>query len=92
MLTQAQVDFYREHGYVVVKGMFTPEEAARFRAESHALIERLQRIGNGVDQDGDIGQPLAGATFDIGDQRLQLIQNQAGDTFQRQVNGGCDAP
>jgi len=45
MLTQAQVDFYREHGYVVVKGMFTPEEAARFRSESHALIERLQRIG-----------------------------------------------
>ncbi len=43
MLTQAQVDHYREHGYLLVEGMFSPAEAARFRHEAHALIERLQR-------------------------------------------------
>ena len=45
MLTQAQVDFFREHGYLLVEGMFTPAEAAAFRAEAHAVIERLQRGG-----------------------------------------------
>ena len=44
MLTQAQVDFFREHGYLLVSGMFTPAEAAAFRTEAHAVIERLRRI------------------------------------------------
>lgn len=41
MLTQEQKDFYAENGYVLVKGMFSPEEAAAYRAEGHALIERI---------------------------------------------------
>lgn len=45
MLTQAQVDFFREHGYLLVPGMFSAAEAAQYRQESHALIERLQRGG-----------------------------------------------
>lgn len=44
MLTQEQLDFYHENGYLLVKGLFTREEAAAFRAEAHALIERLQRV------------------------------------------------
>jgi hypothetical protein len=44
MLTQTQVDFFREHGYLLVEGMFLAEEAAAFRADAHALIERLRRI------------------------------------------------
>jgi len=44
MLTQAQVDFYREHGYLLVEGMFSAEEAAQFRVEAHAVIERLRSI------------------------------------------------
>jgi ectoine hydroxylase-related dioxygenase (phytanoyl-CoA dioxygenase family) len=43
MLTQAQVDQYREHGYLLVEGMFSSEEAAQFRQEAHALIARLQQ-------------------------------------------------
>jgi ectoine hydroxylase-related dioxygenase (phytanoyl-CoA dioxygenase family) len=44
MLTQQQVDFYRENGYLLVEGLFSTEEAAQFRQEAHALIERLQKI------------------------------------------------
>jgi ectoine hydroxylase-related dioxygenase (phytanoyl-CoA dioxygenase family) len=46
MLTQDQLDFYQENGYLHVKGLFTREEAASFRQEAHALIERLQKISN----------------------------------------------
>lgn len=46
MLNQDQVNFYRENGYLLVEGMFSKEEAARFRQEAHALIERLQRVGD----------------------------------------------
>ncbi len=45
MLTQDQVDFYRENGYLLVQGMFSSEEAAHFREEAHALIARLQQLG-----------------------------------------------
>jgi len=46
MLTQDQLDFYQENGYLHVKGLFTREEAAAFRAEAHALIDRLQKTSN----------------------------------------------
>jgi ectoine hydroxylase-related dioxygenase (phytanoyl-CoA dioxygenase family) len=46
MLTQEQIDFYQENGYVLVKGLFTRAEAAVFRQEAHALIERLQQTRN----------------------------------------------
>ena len=39
-LTQDQLDFYHEHGYVHVSGMFTSEEAAAYRTEIHAIAER----------------------------------------------------
>ncbi|MBI1300002.1 phytanoyl-CoA dioxygenase family protein [bacterium] len=45
MLTQEQVDFYRENGYLLVQGMFSAEEAAHFREDAHALIARLQQLG-----------------------------------------------
>ena len=41
MLTPDQLDFYKENGYLLVEGVFTKEEAAAYRAESHALAERL---------------------------------------------------
>ena len=46
MLTQDQLDFYQENGYLHVKGLFTREEADSFRQEAHALIERLQKTTN----------------------------------------------
>ncbi len=46
MLAQSQLDFYQENGYLLVEGMFTPEEAARFRQEAHDLIARLQAVTN----------------------------------------------
>jgi phytanoyl-CoA hydroxylase len=46
MLSQEQLDFYQEHGYLLVKGLLTPEEAARLRAEAHGIIERLSAIKN----------------------------------------------
>lgn len=44
MLTDAQLEFYHENGYVLVPGLLTPEEAAHYRAETHALMERLAHV------------------------------------------------
>jgi ectoine hydroxylase-related dioxygenase (phytanoyl-CoA dioxygenase family) len=44
MLTDEQLTFYQENGYVLAPGMFSPEEAAALRCETHALAERLARI------------------------------------------------
>lgn len=41
MLTQEQQEFYQENGYLLVKGLFTRDEAAAWRRECHALAERL---------------------------------------------------
>ena len=41
MLSNDQIQHYREQGYVLVRAMFTPEEASAYRAECHALAERL---------------------------------------------------
>ena len=41
MLTEDQKQFFADNGYLLVKGMFTKEEAAALRAEGHALINRI---------------------------------------------------
>ncbi|HYN87286.1 MAG TPA: phytanoyl-CoA dioxygenase family protein [Ardenticatenaceae bacterium] len=41
MLTNEQLAFYRENGYVLIEGMFSQAEARALRQEGHALIERL---------------------------------------------------
>lgn len=46
MLTQDQIDFYRENGYLLVKNAFSKTEAAAFRTEAHALIARLSASRN----------------------------------------------
>lgn len=39
-LTEEQKAFYETNGYVLVRGLLSPEEAATYRAEVHALNER----------------------------------------------------
>ena len=39
-LSVEQRIFYQRNGYIHVSGMFTPEEAAAYRAEIHAIAER----------------------------------------------------
>jgi phytanoyl-CoA hydroxylase len=46
MLSREDIDFYRESGYVLVRGMFTPDEAAMYRKECHDLAERLSKKAN----------------------------------------------
>ncbi|MCS7220716.1 MAG: phytanoyl-CoA dioxygenase family protein [Anaerolineae bacterium] len=46
MLTQEQLAFYRENGYLLVKGLLTREEAEMYRRECHALAERLSAHAN----------------------------------------------
>jgi len=41
MLTEDQKQFYADNGYVVVRGLLTPEEAAAYRRETHDLAQRL---------------------------------------------------
>ena len=43
MLTAEQIEQYRENGYLHVTGLLTQEEAAYYRAETHALAERLSQ-------------------------------------------------
>lgn len=53
MLTDEQIAFYRDNGYLLVKGLFTKEEAAELRSECHALAARLS--GHGHDMDATWG-------------------------------------
>ncbi len=46
MLTEDQKQFYADNGYVVVRGLLSPEEAATYRQETHALAERLSAQRN----------------------------------------------
>lgn len=41
MLTRAEMDSYRENGYLLVRGVLSRAEAAAYRAEGHALMNRL---------------------------------------------------
>ena len=41
VLTPEQKAFYEENGYVLVKGLLSPEEAADYRTECHNLAARL---------------------------------------------------
>lgn len=45
MLTQDQIDFYRENGFLHVQAVLSPEEAAFYRARTHALADRLVAKG-----------------------------------------------
>lgn len=40
-LSAEERSFYKDHGYVLAKGVFNPEEAAYFRQEAHELTRRL---------------------------------------------------
>jgi ectoine hydroxylase-related dioxygenase (phytanoyl-CoA dioxygenase family) len=42
-LTEEQVAFYHENGYLLVKGLLTPDEATAYRRECHELADRLSR-------------------------------------------------
>ncbi len=44
MLTQAQIDFYREHGFLAVEGVFTPAEMAEARAIVEDLVEQSRAV------------------------------------------------
>lgn len=46
MIDDAQLAFYRDNGYLLVKGLIDKQEAAAYRAEGHALVERLNRPDN----------------------------------------------
>jgi phytanoyl-CoA hydroxylase len=44
MLTAEQKQFFADNGYVVVRGLLTPTEAALYRQESHDLAHRLSAV------------------------------------------------
>lgn len=43
-LTPEQIQFYHRNGYLLLKSVFTREEAQYLREEAHALIARLARV------------------------------------------------
>ena len=59
MLTEEQIAFYRENGYVVVPGLLTPPEAAAYRQETHELMVRLSAIRN-IDATWGSAKDIAG--------------------------------
>jgi ectoine hydroxylase-related dioxygenase (phytanoyl-CoA dioxygenase family) len=46
MLTAEQRAFYDDNGYILIKGLLSPAEAAIYRQECHALAERLSAHRN----------------------------------------------
>lgn len=46
MLTTEQRSHYEENGYVLVRGVFSRDEAAELRAEAHGLIDRVSAQAN----------------------------------------------
>jgi hypothetical protein len=46
MLTQDQIEFYRQNGYLLLKGVLSKAEAATYRQEGHDLIARLSQKAN----------------------------------------------
>jgi hypothetical protein len=59
MLTHEQIAFYQENGYVLVPVLLSPDEAAAFRQETHALMERLSALRN-VDATWGSAKDIAG--------------------------------
>lgn len=43
MLTAEQIAFFKENGYILVKGLLSKEEAESYRKEVHDLLARLQQ-------------------------------------------------
>lgn len=42
-LSEQQILFYQQNGYLSVEGVFSPNEAALFRKEAHDLVNRLMK-------------------------------------------------
>lgn len=61
MLSQEQVEFYRQNGYLLVRGVLSPEEAGILRRECHELAERLSRHQNIDATWGSARQAVEGA-------------------------------
>lgn len=59
MLSHEQIAFYQENGYVVVPGLLSSNEAAAYRRETHALMERLSARRN-VDATWGSAKDIAG--------------------------------
>jgi ectoine hydroxylase-related dioxygenase (phytanoyl-CoA dioxygenase family) len=60
MLSREQIGFFNDNGYLLAKGVLSPEEAAACREECHALAERLARSRN-IDATWGSARQLEGA-------------------------------
>jgi len=65
MLTEEQKQFYAENGYVLVRGLLSPDEAAAYRQETHDLAQRLSATR-------DIGAGW-GSAKEVTDKPTQLL-------------------
>lgn len=45
MLTPEQIEFFKENGYLLVKGLLSRDEAAMYRQETHDLATRVYAAG-----------------------------------------------
>ena len=43
-LTQDEIDFYHENGYVVARGVYTGEKLEQLRRETDAIIAKARRL------------------------------------------------
>jgi phytanoyl-CoA hydroxylase len=62
MLTDEQKTFYEDNGYLLIKGLLPREEALAYRAEAHALIDRLAQANANLEATWGSARELAGAT------------------------------
>ena len=45
MLTPKQIQFYKDNGYLLAEGVFTPEEIEECVRETDAMFDRVQQSG-----------------------------------------------
>ncbi|ORX67426.1 hypothetical protein DL89DRAFT_269245 [Linderina pennispora] len=64
MLTREQVQFYAEHGYLIVEGFLTEREIGLYREESELLVNHCYECGDLVDSWGCIVEPLGSGYLD----------------------------
>jgi ectoine hydroxylase-related dioxygenase (phytanoyl-CoA dioxygenase family) len=65
VLTDEQLVFYHDNGYLMVRGLLPLDEARQLREESHALIGRLQAAKRGLEATWGSAREMAGVKTEL---------------------------
>ena len=101
-LSPAELQSYRDEGFILVRGLLSAEEAARYRAELHAIADRqgsndatwssVRGAGTRITHCHDVQFRSAAFTRLLVDDRLTgIAQDLIGPNVQHYVTGSLTA-